>query len=240
MFDPIYHFLSQIGYRHPIHPTEVHMPIGLVVGAVIFASIALLFRRRNLARTARHCIILAFIWLFPTMLLGFMDWQHFYAGAWLFPIKIKLMLAVTLLILLFIAILVSSRVGEESKSALATYCLCFLTVVALGYFGGQMVYGARTPASPEEFQAGERIYNANCSACHPQGGNIINPNLPLRNAPQLAELSTFIDFIRNPHNPDGSKGIMPAFPVSRISDEQGNRLYEYILNVLAKRQGSNK
>ena len=45
MLDAIYHFLNELGYHHPIHPTEVHMPIGLVVGALVFALVAGLFRR---------------------------------------------------------------------------------------------------------------------------------------------------------------------------------------------------
>ena len=73
MFNFVYKFLAGLGYTHPIHPTEVHMPIGLVVGAFIFAWIALLFRRPRLTQTARYCVTLAFIWVFPTMLFGIMD-----------------------------------------------------------------------------------------------------------------------------------------------------------------------
>jgi uncharacterized membrane protein len=70
MFDSVYQFLSKIGYNHPIHPPEVHMPIGLVVGALVFALTALLFRRPMLAQTARYCTILAFIGTFPAILFG--------------------------------------------------------------------------------------------------------------------------------------------------------------------------
>jgi hypothetical protein len=61
--------------------------------------------------------------------------------------------------------------------------------------------------------------------------NIVS-NLPLRNAPQLAELNTFAAFIRNPKMPDGSKGIMPPFPDSKLSEAQDRELYSYIINVL--------
>jgi uncharacterized membrane protein len=30
MIDGLYVFLSKLGYHHPIHPTEVHISIGLV------------------------------------------------------------------------------------------------------------------------------------------------------------------------------------------------------------------
>ena len=38
-------------------------------------------------------MILAFLGLFPTVLAGYVDWQHFYGGTWLFPIKMKMLLA---------------------------------------------------------------------------------------------------------------------------------------------------
>jgi uncharacterized membrane protein len=232
MFDPVYQFLNKLGYMHPIHPTEVHMPIGLVVGACVFAYVALVFRRPSLAQTARHCIILAFIFLFPTMLFGFMDWQHFYAGAWLFPIKIKIPLAFVLMVLLLVAIVLGAKVGPQAKSVMAVYTLCLLTVVVLGFYGGQLVFGAKEPVSPAQFNAGRDIFNANCSACHPHGGNIIEPSLPLVAAPQLGSFESFSAFVRNPREPDGSKGMMPPFPASKIPDEEQKQLYDYIVNVL--------
>jgi mono/diheme cytochrome c family protein len=236
MFNFVYDFLGKIGYHHPIHPTEVHMPIGLVVGGVVFILTALFFRRERLVLTTRHCIILAFIWVFPTMLLGFMDWQHFYGGAWLFPIKVKLILAPLLAGLLFLGILFGKRFGPAARPTLTAYFLSFCTVVALGYFGGQLVYGNRTPASSgtETYKEGEKLFNANCSACHPHGGNTIRPNLPLRNAPQLNALDTFTAFIRNPKPRDGTANIMPPFDESKVSGQQGKELYDYIVHALVR------
>jgi uncharacterized membrane protein len=233
MFNFVYEFLAGLGYVHPIHPTEVHMPIGLVVGAFIFAWIALLFRRPKLAQTARYCVILALIWLFPTMLFGIMDWQHYYAGAMLFPIKMKLIVAPLLLMLLVTAVILGYKKGAGSLSVLATYCLCFVAVIILGYFGGQMVYGTRGSAPPPEVNAGAKVFSANCQGCHPHGGNILKPNLPLRNAPQLAEFNSFVGFIRDPKPPDGSRGAMPAFPPEKISDRQARELYKYVVEVIA-------
>lgn len=232
MFNFVYEFLAGLGYTHPIHPTEVHMPIGLVVAAFIFGWIALLLRRPNLARTARHCVILALIWVFPTMLFGIMDWQHDYAGAMLFPIKMKLVFAPALLVLLAAAVILGVKKGAESKAVLAIYCLSFVTVVILGYFGGQLVYGAKAPAPPADVKAGARVFSTNCKGCHPNGGNIIKPNLPLKSAPQLAEFNSFEGFIRDPKMPDGSAGVMPAFAPAKISDQQAKDLYEYIQKVI--------
>jgi len=231
MFNFVYEFLARLGYTHPIHPTEVHMPIGLVVGAFVFVWIAVLFKRTKLALTARHCVILAAIWVFPTMLFGVMDWYHYYAGALLFPIKVKLVLAPTLTILLWIAVILGHTKGGENKAVVIIYCACFLIVVCLGYFGGQLTYGSRLPA-PENVKAGAKVFSANCKGCHPNGGNILKPNLPLRSAPQLADFKSFEDFIRAPKMPDGSAGFMPAFASTKISDQQAKELYNYIDQVI--------
>jgi len=229
MFDFVYEALRRIGYTHPIHPTEVHMPIGLVVGALIFAVVALLFHRQKMTMTPRHCIILAFIWIFPTMLLGYMDWQHYYGGAMLFPIKVKLIAAPVLMLLLLAAIFLGHKYGSTSMKVLPLYFLCFCTVVVLGYFGGQLVYGGRPIHVPEEFKGGEKVYAANCAACHPGGGNLIDPGKPIMHSPLLKDLQVFVEWLRHPAEP------MPAFPASKITDDQAQELYRYIVQVLEKR-----
>ena len=232
MFNFVYEFLSRMGYSHPIHPTEVHMPIGLVVGAVVFSLTALVFRRQGLLKTARHCIILSFIWVFPTILFGIMDWQHFYAGAWLFPIKVKLVLAPLLAVLLLAALVLGRKGRERSRAVLSLYGLCFLVVVVLGYFGGQMVYGVKKVSSSEQFKEGGKLFKANCSACHPNGGNVVMPNMPLKSSAKLSSYETFIAFIRDPKLPGGAKGPMPPFAQTKISDAEGKELYGYITHVL--------
>jgi uncharacterized membrane protein len=234
MFNFVYEFLARIGYTHPIHPTEVHMPIGLLVGALVFAYVAVFLKHRKLEQTARYCTILAFIWIFPTMLFGYMDWQHFYSGAWLFPIKVKLTLAVILTALLLIAIFIGHKKGGDSKAALTLYSLCFLVVVALGYYGGELTYGSKTTAVPAEYTTGEKIFAANCSACHPKGGNAIMPNLPLVGSPKIADFDTFLAFVRNPKLPHGKSGPMPPIIPTKLSDKQLNNLYDYIVNELVK------
>jgi uncharacterized membrane protein len=218
MFDPIYQFLAKFGYTHPIHPSEVHTPIGLVVASLVFIYIAVIFRRHNLEQTVRHCIILAFIWIFPTIICGYMDWQHFYAGAWLFPIKVKLVTAAILTVLLLLAVIVGHKRGPASKIAVTIYTLCFLAMVVLGYFGGQMVYGIREASASKTYSNGHRIYATNCSACHPNGGNVIMPALPLKGSSKLTDSGTFLAYVRDPKFSDGKAGSMPAFPASKISD----------------------
>jgi uncharacterized membrane protein len=228
MLNSIYQFLEKLGYSHPIHPTEVHMPIGLVVGALVFALLAVIFHRERLRWTPRHCIILAFIWIFPTMLFGIMDWQHFYGGAFLLPIKVKLILAPILAVLLFAAILLARKYGATSRLVVPVYFLCFFCVVVLGYFGGQLVYGGKTTTAPEAFKEGEMVFASDCSVCHPHGGNAIDPRKPILHSPKIEGLDTFLTWVRHPTAP------MPPFEASKISDAQVGELYAYIMNVLER------
>ena len=146
MVEFIYQTLTKFGYTHPLHPTLTHVPIGLVIGAFIFAIIGLIFKRANLAQTARHCAVLALIAAVPTAILGILDWQHFYGGSLLFTIKMKLVLAGVLLIFLFLAVIFGFFGETFSKIVLSMYVLCLLTAVGLGYFGGELVYGTKAPA----------------------------------------------------------------------------------------------
>jgi len=232
MLDSVYRFLNYLGYSHPIHPTEVHMPIGLVVATVLFSLTAIVLHKPALFKTAYYCIVLSFIWVFPTILFGIMDWQHFYAGALLFPIKVKLILAPLLAVLLLFALLLSRRGREGTPAVMAVYGLSFMTVVALGYFGGQMVYGVKNISASEQLQAGARLFKANCNACHPNGGNVIMPNLPLKSSLKLSDYDRFIEFIRHPKLPGGALGAMPPFPDSKLSDRDAKALYEYVTQAL--------
>lgn len=228
MLNAFYDFLSRMGYHHPVHPTEVHMPIGLVVGAFVFALVLIVLRRRNLVLTPRHCIILAFIWIFPTILFGIMDWQHFYGGAWVQPIKVKMVTAPTLTVLLALSIFLGRKFGAASPKVLPVYFLCVLCVVVLGYYGGQLTLGNRTVSGPAEYKPGENIYSVYCTTCHPSGGNTIDPSKPLLHSPLLQNLEIFKIWIRHPGKP------MPAFASTEISDKQAEALYAYIQNVLNK------
>jgi hypothetical protein len=195
-------------------------------------------RRPNLALTARHCIALAFISVFPTMLLGLFDWQHFYAGAWIFPIKMKLGLVFSLIILL-IAADVQGRMGQRKSKGFPTiYILCVLNVVALGYFGGELVFGTGGPGGSgtvKERRVSAEQFTKNCSSCHPNGGNGIKPNLSLRAAPQLSDFQTFLAYVRSPKARDGSETVMPPFPADRLTEEQAKEIYDYVITAFRGR-----
>jgi uncharacterized membrane protein len=169
MIESIYQTLAKIGYTHPLHPPATHLPAGLIIGAFVFALIAWIFNRKNLAQTARHCLILAFIMAVPTILLGLMDWQYRFGGAWLFEIKMKLVLGGILLLLLLVAVVYGALAGAFTKTVMAIYALCLLTVIGLGFLGGELVYGTKAPAGEEVkglAAEGAMVFTKNCSACH--------------------------------------------------------------------------
>lgn len=117
---------------------------------------------------------------------------------------------------------------------LALCSLVLLLLSPLGCGGGGNKGGDELTAAPQYNQtsteqfSGANIFQAKCSSCHPNGGNTIDPNLPLKGAPQLASFSSFLNFIRNPRMPNGSIGAMPAFTPESLSDAQAEALYRFV------------
>jgi len=228
----IYQTLTKFGYTHPLHPTLTHVPIGLVMGAFFFAMAGIIFKRTNLAQTARHCAVLALIATVPTAISGILDWQHFYGGAWLFPIKMKLVLAGVLLIFLFLAVIFGFFAKTFSKMLIPMYVLCLLTAVGLGYFGGELVYGTKSPATEVaegSVAEGAAVFQSNCSACHHSDStaNKIGPGLkgmstlakfPVSGQPVSDE--NFKKLLAKPF------GKMPPF--GHLTPEQADALIAYL------------
>ncbi|MGO9311143.1 MAG: DUF2231 domain-containing protein [Syntrophobacteraceae bacterium] len=212
----------------------VHTASGVPTVALLLALAALLFRRPDYAKSARHCMVLAFIFSFSAVFFGFADWQYFYSGAWLEPIKIKFALAGALLIFLGLAIFLGRRGRYASRVVLAGYALPFLCVVTLGYFGAELAFGPKAPAAPPEYQAREKIYMKNCSACHPFGGNIVNAQLSVTGAPYLVDFRIFLLCLRDPKQPKPAIALMPILPPTKVSDEQAKQLFDYITRVLER------
>ena len=235
MLEFLYQTLTKIGYTHPIHPPVTHVTVGMVIGAFVFGIVAWKLRHQGLVKTAHHCIILALLALIPTVILGVLDWKYFYAGTWLFPIKMKIALAGLLLILLVFALSAGYKVETVSKSAVILYAFCLLNVTALGYFGGELVFGDRTARKEVEtvgVEVNAQQFTKSCSACHPNGGNSIKPHLPLKDAPQLVNFETFLSYIRSPKAGDGSTTVMPSFSPEKLSDQQAREIYQYVTQVL--------
>jgi len=104
---------------------------------------------------------------------------------------------------------------EAQMKALLILCVAGM---ALGVFVASGLTQDSAPGGP-----GEVLFKDNCMGCHFGGGNAINPNKPLKGAPNLKSFETFLTWIRNPVQP------MPAYPPAKISDEQAKKLYDYIL-----------
>ncbi len=174
----LYGLLAGLGYHHPLHPALTHLPVGLTIGSFIFMVLAFVLRRPKYAQTAKHCAILALLAAIPTAVLGYLDWQHFYGGAFLFPIKMKFVLAALLIVLLCTAAVKSMRSENGVRSRLMIHLAALLVVAGLGYFGGELVYGKKSApqaqdqtrdqdaATAESVLAGAKLFEQNCSFCH--------------------------------------------------------------------------
>jgi len=128
---------------------------------VYLKNVSLIFRRARLKLTAWHCAVLAFVSVVPTALFGYMDWREKFNGEWMSAIIIKMILAGVLFVCLFAGLMLG-RAGEAEKQGTATapwrepraiaalvlYAACTGIVVALGYFGGSLVYWTFRPLPP--------------------------------------------------------------------------------------------
>jgi uncharacterized membrane protein len=231
MTEGIYQSLHAIGYTHPLHPTMTHLPMGVVMATLIFGILARVLKKENVARTARHCAILAMIGLLPTVILGYMDWQYRFAGGGLLPIQAKLVLA-----LLLVALLIGAVAVGREKIPLALYGLCFVTVVGLAYFGGELIYGKWGPQDQEAedplLRRGAELFSKDCAACHYTDSKktkigpglkavLAGESLPVSGRPATEE--NVRRQIKNPYE------NMPSFP--HLEEEQMNALVAYLRSL---------
>lgn len=140
MVEKLYGFLEAIGFNHPLHPIMVHIPMGMVIGTVLFSLAGILWKKQNLTETAYHCTVLALIFVVPTLITGILDWQGKLGGEWVFLIILKMILGVALTILLAVAVVLKHK-GAEPKTLLIIYLLSLACAGGLGFSGGELVYG---------------------------------------------------------------------------------------------------
>jgi len=178
MVDGIYEALQSIGFTHPMHPFWVHVPIGMVVAVFLFGVGAWILKKPVLAQTARHCSMMAIIFAPLAVVAGLMDWQYFYGGAWLVPIIVKMVLAGLLIAGIGTAALRGMSKNIKIKRMIPLYFFCFLLVIGLGFFGGELVYGKRgsavteqttgvaTPTKGSLKHSGADLFAKRCAFCH--------------------------------------------------------------------------
>lgn len=140
MIEGLYSFLETVGFTHPLHPMVVHIPMGMIIGAVLFSLVDIVWKKHNLAKTAYHCSVLALIFIIPTLVSGVLDWQGILGGEWEMLIIIKMILGLLLTALLVIAMIFKHN-GAEPKTMLIIYLLCMACAGGLGFSGGELVYG---------------------------------------------------------------------------------------------------
>ncbi len=164
MIESLYKMLGGLGFTHPLHPVGVHLPLGLIMGGFIFSLLSVLLKQTALARTARHVFVLALVSLPPVALGGYMDWQHFYGGAPLFPIKMKIFLACILFLLLSGAVYCDLR---QFGNLIVLHAFCLMIAGYIGFYGGELVYGTKEPApKAAPTSRGAELFGGFCAPCH--------------------------------------------------------------------------
>lgn len=138
MIEFVFELLNKVGFNHPLHPAITHLPMGMIMGGFMFSVASL--RIPALIRTAYHCVILALVFVIPTLLLGVMDWQHFYMGEWSGLYLIKFILAGTLIAMLAAAVKLAN-VDKPSPMVIALYGLLLVNAIGLGFTGGEIQFG---------------------------------------------------------------------------------------------------
>jgi len=141
MTETIFEFLTKIGFLHPLHPAFTHIPMGMVMGAVVFRFCAIVPKFKGLAKTAYHCVILGLLGLIPTAFTGVLDWQHKYQGQLETLIVVKMVLA-SLLAILMLFIAVKDDTDKPGLNRMTGfYFLMIFLAVGLGFSGGELIFG---------------------------------------------------------------------------------------------------
>ena len=231
MFDGFYDLLDKIGYLHPIHPAMTHMPIGLVVGSLFLGTAGWLSDRPPLVRAAYYTLVLAFLFWFPTIVFGLMDWQRYYAGAWLHPIKFKLILASLLFVLLLIGVLVGYRDPTKIKRLLPIYLL-FYERDGAGLFRWSIGLWRKDPEglggiSRWRTAVRQQLFRLPCTWWQRYPAQ-----LPTAQRAGTRQIGGFPQIHPQPETVRWRRGTMPAFPPAKISDPQVSDLYDYIVHAI--------
>lgn len=140
MIESLYTILEKIGFSHPLHPMVTHVPMGMIIGMVVFSFLGLIWQNKQLEKTAYHCSVLAFVGVFPVIAAGVTDWLQFMEGQWITFIIIKMILAALLTIFLAFSIIQKRKEGKPGTIFLL-YLLCLACAGGLGYSGGELIFG---------------------------------------------------------------------------------------------------
>lgn len=140
MTDMIYSTLEAIGFTHPLHPALTHIPMGMVIGCFFFGFAALVTKKSVFIKTSLHCSVLALIFIVPTIVAGYLDWQQFFGATMSGLIIAKFILATALTVLLAVSIRANLQ-GAGTGKLFLLYTLCLACAGGLGFSGGELIYG---------------------------------------------------------------------------------------------------
>ncbi len=92
-----------------------------------------------------------------------------------------------------------------------------------------LVYGGQVTAKETAKKSGEALFKENCSPCHADGGNIINPQKTLHKKDLDANrIKKPADIVKKMRNPGPG---MTKFDEKTISDKDAKKIAEYILKT---------
>ncbi len=147
-------------------------------------------------------------------------------------------LALPLLVLMGIALLIVSRAESRIRNRVIGIVLCFAVAVAWGWSGMHPAFGEEKGAKPAmsgDVKAGAELYEDTCKTCHPDGGNSMDPDLPVKGSKMLVNFDTFLQYLRGKKSLPGKTREMPTFASYEISDDQARDLYRYIIEDIEKK-----
>lgn len=138
MIEAVYQLLAALGYTHPLHPVATHIPMGMILGGVLFFIAS--FKWRELAETAYYCQVLALLFIPPTVILGIMDWQHRYFGKLTNYIIAKFVLAGALTVVLALAVYLHRSGKDSTVVRVVAWILSLGLATGLGFIGAQLIF----------------------------------------------------------------------------------------------------
>jgi cytochrome c6 len=104
------------------------------------------------------------------------------------------------------------------KGMMLTVVMLAVNLLATGAF-------AKDAAKPK----GEELFKQNCASCHPEGGNIVNPQDTLHKKDMArGGVKTAKDIIKKMRNPGPG---MTKFDVKTLPDKDAKAIAEYILKT---------
>ena len=103
------------------------------------------------------------------------------------------------------------------------------TFILLSLFAFAVLVSGTIGAASGEGSNGEALFKQHCSACHPDGGNIVNPQKTLHKKDRQANgVKTGSDIVNKMRNPGPG---MTQFDKKTISDKDAAAIAGYILKT---------